>query len=226
MRIFILLILFFISASLYSQSINVELKKELDSIMILDQSTRKLLDTKISDQRKTTLLKELGLSNEEFYSNPWGIINNQDSINQQRVMDIISIYGYPGKSLVGDSTSESAWNVIQHSEHINKYLPLIKRAGEQGELPMHLVAKMEDRHLMNTGKEQIYGTQIYGGKVIDNISGEEKWFFIVWPIKNPKKVNKMRKSIGLETTVEENAARLDVKYEIFTLDKAKKMFNK
>ena len=91
---------------------------------------------------------------------------------------------------------------------------------------MQLVAMMEDRYLVNYGKEQIYGTQLYGSEVTDSISGEKQWIYIIWAIENPETVNERRKSIGFDTTIEEYAARLDIEYKIFTLDQAKEMFGK
>jgi hypothetical protein len=39
----------------------------------------------------------------------------------------------------------------------------------------------------------------------------------VWPIKDPKNVNKRRKKIGFDDTVEENAKRLQTTYKILKL---------
>ncbi len=48
MRRTILLAISLISCEIFSQSINLELKEKLDSIMILDQSMRELLDSRTS----------------------------------------------------------------------------------------------------------------------------------------------------------------------------------
>lgn len=220
------LTLIFFTTQLFCQTINLELKNELDSIMILDQSTRELLDPTITEERKSELLSKVGYTEEQFYSNPWGIIIQNDSINQQRVFNIIAKYGYPGKSMVGEPTNKTAWYVIQHSEFIEKYLPLIKEAGQNGELPMPYVAMMEDRYLMETGKEQMYGTQALGAKVTDKITGEEKQVYFIWPIKNPETVNERRESIGFKNTIEEYAASMDIEYEVFTLDQINEMLKK
>jgi hypothetical protein len=44
------------------------------------------------------------------------------------VEDIIMKFGYPGRTLVGEETCDAAWNVIQHSVKIDKYLEVIKKA--------------------------------------------------------------------------------------------------
>lgn len=209
---------FFLTFNSFAQTINIELKEKHDSIFFIDQSLRELLDNDITETRKTKLLELLSLDNKIFYSNPWAIINHQDSINQEKIIEIISKYGYPGKSLVGEPSNETAWYVIQHSQYIENYFPIIKKAGEEGELPNRLVAMMEDRLLMNKGEEQLYGTQCYGKEIIDKNSGEKKWIYFIWPIKEPEKVNSRRKALGFETTVEQNAKRLGVDYKIHTLE--------
>ena len=85
-----------------------------------------------------------------------------DSTNTQRISQIISKHGCPGKSLVSTPTNEAAFYVIQHSQLIKQYLPLVKQAAEKGELSFRLYAMMLDRQLMFGGDEQVYGTQARG----------------------------------------------------------------
>lgn len=218
------LFLFFIYGTLNAQSINEELKAELDSIMNLDQSVRALLDTSITPEKKASLLEAIGHSEKEFYENPWGIIMKYDKSNQERVFQILEEQGYPGNSLVGTPTNAAAWYVIQHSDEIAKYLPLIKEAGARGELAMPYVAMMEDRHLMNTGREQIYGTQAYGSTITDPDTGKEEQVYFIWPISDPETVNERRKTIGYKTTIEEYAKKMDIEYRVYTIEEVKNRF--
>ncbi|MEW7280138.1 BT_3928 family protein [Aquimarina sp. 2201CG1-2-11] len=169
--------------------IDKKLKAQLDSIMKLDQEGRMKKEISWEEQHKI------------------------DSTNTEFVTQILEKHGYPGKSLVGEETSMAAWLVIQHSNKIEKYLPMIKEAGEKGELGKDLVAMMEDRYLMNQGLEQIYGTQ---GKTIT--ASDKTSISFIWPIKNPESVNKRRKEIGLEESIEEYCERLfGVPYKTYTL---------
>ena len=59
---------------------------------------------------------------------------------------------------------------------------------------------------MMNGKKQIYGTQAN-----NNLRPDKK--FAIWPIENPQGVNELRKKVGFDTTVEENAARLNAEYK-------------
>jgi hypothetical protein len=208
--------------SLGQSSFNTDLKKELDQIYFKDQLLREYSDTQTSENRKAEIIASVGYSREVLDKELWKIVNYQDSINLEKIEVIISKFGYPGKSLVGEPANETAWYVIQHSKKIAKYFPLIQQAGKNKEIPQTLVAKMEDRKLMNEGKEQIYGTQGAGRSII-NDKGEEEFFYFIWPIKNPQKVNQLRKEVGFTDTVEENARKLDIKYSVFTLSDYKKL---
>lgn len=225
MKYIIVLSFVLFSKQLLSQSLNTELKATLDSILILDQVPRALMDPNISSERKANYLQKLGMSEDEFYKNPWGVVIKNDSVNLKKIVRIIDEYGYPGKSLVGEPTNRTVWYVIQHSDKIGEYLPIIKKAGEAGELPMTSVAMMEDRYLMEIGEEQIYGTQVYGGNITDQQTGERHREYIVWPIKDPEKVDEIRKSIGFIQSLKESALDLGVEYKVYTLKQAKTMFD-
>lgn len=174
--------------------INVILKAQLDSIMKLDQDGRNSGEISWEEQKIV------------------------DSTNTIFVEEVFKKYGYPGKTLVGEETNIAAWLVIQHSDKIGEYLPLIKEAGEKGELDMSSVAMMEDRYLMQQGLEQIYGTQ---GMNLN--SNSKKSTPLIWPIKDPESVNERRKEAGFKETVEEYCERLfGVPYKIYTLEEVKK----
>jgi hypothetical protein len=82
---------------------------------------------------------------------------------------------------------------------------------------------MLDRHLMNEGKEQIYGSQGYGFAVPNPATGASDFKRLIWPIKDPAGVNKRRQRAGFDLTVEENAKRLGIPYQPLTLADVKKM---
>lgn len=179
-------------------ALDLGLKRRLDSIAVLDQKFRSLMKEE-SPERRAEIGKKMGLSEAEYSGDLWKLQSVIDSANILYVEKILKTKGYPGKSMVGEPTNTAAWNVLQHSEKIEEYLPMVKRAGEEGELPMNLVAMMEDRFLMNQGKAQIYGTQ---GRVEND--GEE----FIWPIENPESVNDRRKKAGFDESIEEYAKKL------------------
>lgn len=226
----IFLLLFGISVFLMNaqQKVNEALKKELDEIMKVDQGYRMLFDSEITPEKREQLLTTLNIDKEEFKKKGWQMVAEHDSLNVQKIENIIAQYGYPGKTLVGEPTNQAAWYVIQHSTKIGKYLPLIKKAGKQKEIPFTWVAMMEDRYLMQEDKEQIYGTQGKGEMTKDK-NGKQVFVNFVWPVRDLKNVNKRRKEAGFDSTIEENAKRMygsDFKYEPYTLKQALELRNK
>ena len=215
----------FLSCVGYSQNgINKDLKIELDSIMKSDQILREFVDSGTSEDRKKEILKEVGRENDlSFRKNIWSAINKQDSINLIKIEKIIAVYGYPGKSLIGEPTNESAWFVIQHTSKIANYLPMIEEAAKKGEIPFTKYAMMQDRYLTQQGKEQIYGTQGQGKQITNKETGKKEFFNYISPIQNPEKVNELRKKAGFTSTVEENAKRLGIEYKVYTLDEIAKI---
>ncbi|MDY8134370.1 BT_3928 family protein [Aquimarina sp. 2201CG5-10] len=175
--------------------LNLELKTQLDSIMKLDQEGRNAGDISWEEQKVI------------------------DSTNTQFIEEVFKKHGYPGKSLVGEPTNIAAWLVIQHSDKIGDYLPIIKEAGEKGELDYASVAMMEDRHLMQQGLEQIYGTQ---GITLNDKKGNS--VPLIWPIKDAESVNERRKKAGFTDTVEQYCERLmGVPYKVYTLEEVEKI---
>lgn len=202
---------------------NQALKRELDSIYVLDQKYRAYMarlsnEPKLTDSLMSALAVKSNLNNAL-----WQYQNRIDSANLIRIELIIDRVGYPGSSIVGKPTNEVAWYVIQHSPKIQRYFPLIQRAAKANELPFPFVATMNDRLLTEQHKPQLYGTQAACYPLKDTSSKDNECF--IWPIDNPRAVNKRRKEAGFTTTVEENAKRLNVAYKVLTMSELKKTHN-
>ena len=200
-------------SSVYGQN-NPKLKAELDSIYRIDQLYREIM---MNPQKKDLLAKTEKLTSGGVQGRIFSSMRQIDSSNIQRVKQIILQYGYPGKSLVGELTNEAAWYVIQHSKNIDQFFPLIEKAGQNKELPFKLVAMMQDRLLMNQGKEQLYGTQARCDNPPANSAGLQEPDCYIWPILNPAHVNERRKRAGFSDTVEVNAKQLDIEYKTRSL---------
>lgn len=203
------------------KTIDIALKRQLDTILKTDQGIREFLDTKLTPARKDTLAQLLGYPRAILDKNPWLIMQKIDSINVSKVEQIIAKYAYPGKTMVGEPENTAVFFVIQHSNKIQKYYPLIEKAGKSGELPFKYTAMMLDRKLGGEGKEQVYGTQVFMQTVKNPATGKKEPFQYVVPIKNPKNVNKRRRKAGFDSTVEENALRLGIVYKVYTLEEIK-----
>jgi len=195
-------------------TINPRLKRELDSLYRVDQVYRAAMFAENKQHLVDSLAATLHVPVAEVPPRLLGLMLQTDSTDMQRVRAIIQRYGYPGKTLVGTPTNEAAFYVIQHSSSIPQYLPLIKQAADQGELPFRLYAMMLDRQLMHLGKPQIYGTQGM------NYNGEPPF---IWPIEDAAHVNERRKKAGFELSVEDNAQRMHIKYQVLTLEQVQRL---
>jgi len=218
-----LLTLFCFSITFGQTKINSNLKKELDSIYSVDQKYRELLFSDVFKTKTDSIADSYKISPNKLPSYLMNTMQKVDSSNMTRIEQILNQYNYPGKSLVGTPTNEAAFYVIQHSQNIDKYLPVIKEAADKKELPFKLYAMMLDRSLMDNGKEQIYGTQGIGFQITNPQTGKKESKMIIWPIKNSTTVNKKRKKAGFDQTVEDNAKRLGIDYKALTLQEVKSM---
>ena len=202
------------------------LRRELDSIFVVDQHYREMVMQSFTPAGAQVVAAKLDMTVQQASTFLGRRMQRNDSSDLHRIDQIMRQYGYPGKSLVGVPTNEAAFYVIQHAPlaTINQYLPQIKRAAEQGELPFRLYAMMLDRQLMYQGQEQVYGTQ---GRsyMVKNPTGRLQQKILIWPIKDAASVNQRRKQAGFEQTVEENAKRLSTTYRVLTMEEAKGLLN-
>lgn len=204
--------------------LNTGLKRELDSIYAVDQRWRVMLFDRRISRRPDSLAAALGVAKNNLQPYVIRRMMQTDSANLVRMRAILKQHGYPGKTLVGEPTNEAAWAVIQHSDEIDRYLPLIKKAASRGELPFFLYAQMLDRQLMRSGKPQLYGTQGMSYSRTNPVTGRrEPQPPFIWPIKNAPAVNERRRKAGFSTTMEQNATILGIPYRVVTMDEVAKM---
>lgn len=83
--------------------------------------------------------------------------------NAQRLLELVTAHGWPGRGLVGDDGAEAAWRIAQHAigepTLMRRFAAELVAAVERGEAePVHL-AMMTDRIRVFEGRAQIYGTQ-------------------------------------------------------------------
>lgn len=193
----------------YAQQ-NAGLKQELDSMYVLDQRNREWLAKLGNNQPFTDSLSTVYKTDRSKLAGVlWAEQSKIDSSNLNRAEAILKQHGYPGKSLVGSPANQAVFYIIQHSGKIDTYLPVIRKAADQGELPFSQYAMMLDRSLMYSSKPQVYGTQVSCRQM--KTTKQSRCF--VWPIADVKTVNQRRKEAGFELTVEENATRLNAAYE-------------
>ena len=116
-----------------------------------------------------------------------------DTLNLEKMKNIIKNFGWPTISLVGKKVSHLAWLLVQHADNDVEFqeycLKLMKKEVESGEVAKNNIAFLTDRILVNKGMEQIYGTQFYEDK-----DGK----FLPKIIKNMRELDKRRREMELE----------------------------
>lgn len=114
--------------------------------------------------------------------------------NNTRIKEIINKYGWTGFSRVGKEGSKAAWLIVQHAvldtNFMDKCLPLLKEAIDQGEAEGWCFAYLQDRVLTMADKPQIYGTQ-------HDIDANGIAYPL--PIEEPEQVEILRKGVGLDS---------------------------
>ncbi len=164
----------------YESTINVPLRDELALMFENDQKYRKQM---------RDVEKEFGWESDEM-KELWNKQGEVDSLNMLRLEEIIAVHGYPGKDLVGANTARAGFFIIQHADlkYQEKYLPLLKKAADNGDIRKSTLALLIDRVRMRNGETQLYGTQIK-----KNEEGE----YYVHDIEDPENIDKLRAEVGL-----------------------------
>ena len=116
------------------------------------------------------------------------------ALNGHRMKAIFDKYGFPGYNLVGEKGSNNFWLMVQHCDKDVNFQQMVLKA-MKAELPQHNAdpksfAYLADRVSINTGRKQIYGTQLTYNT--DSCQAIPK------PLEDSLNVNKRRAAIGLE----------------------------
>lgn len=114
--------------------------------------------------------------------------------HQKRLEEIMDTQGYPGYDLVGRSGESSFWVMAQHSDHNpvfqKRVLDAMRVEVNKGNANAGRYAYLVDRVKVNTGGQQVYGSQVG----YDFITGKAKSIDLA----DPDNVNVRRKEVGLE----------------------------
>lgn len=155
---------------------------------------KKIIELKDADLALRSELVQRGQLSDGYNSQMQQLHNH----NATELNNIVEIIGYPTIDKVGQEASEAAWLVIQHSiekpEFMRKCLKLLETAVEENKAESKNLAYLTDRILVFEGKPQLYGTQF---------DWDEKGDLSPNPFDSLVKVNKRRKSIGLNTLEEQ-----------------------
>ena len=154
---------------------------------------QELLEMRVRDQEMRTKKYKSGepLSSED--KTRWGDI---DTANTRRMQEIIAEHGWPGKYLVGEDGSFTAWLLVQHADKKVDFqkqcLKLMQTAVEGGEASARDLAYLIDRVRVNEGLPQVYGTQCH------TVEGE----LVSREIEDAGQIDQRRAAVGLNSVAE------------------------
>lgn len=114
--------------------------------------------------------------------------------HQKRLKQIFDKYGFVGFDLAGEEGSHNFWLMVQHSDHNPDFqkevLEKMRIQVEKQNAESSNYGLLVDRVNLNTGKPQIYGTQVdYNFDIAQAFPKN---------LADSENVNERRKSIGLE----------------------------
>lgn len=116
-----------------------------------------------------------------------------DLSNSRRLKEIVAVYGWPGRSVVGPTGEQAAWLLAQHSDHDLPFqqhcLALLEQAIKNREAPAAHWAYLTDRVRVAEGRPQVYGTQFHGA-------------LQPLPIEDETRVDERRAEVGLPPLAE------------------------
>jgi hypothetical protein len=124
----------------------------------------------------------------------------------RRLVEILDIYGWPGKTLVGEDGAEAAWTLALHTMHdaevLRRCLTLMRDAAAAGEAEPWQVAFLVDRVSLVERNVQVYGTTIC--RQADGSFGPPL-------LEDPDRVDARRRAVGLPP-LEEDIRRIEQFY--------------
>ncbi|WP_053206549.1 DUF6624 domain-containing protein [Jiangella muralis] len=143
----------------------------------------------LDDELRTELL---AMKEQDQAERTGAVAEWNDQERTDRLAEIVDEHGWPGSDLVGADGASAAWVIAQHSdldpEFQQRALELMRPAAEAGLADAGELAYLEDRVALNTGGEQVYGTQI---ACVDGVPEPA-------PLADPETVDERRAEAGLE----------------------------
>ena len=109
-----------------------------------------------------------------------------DHANLEIITSLIEKCGIPTLEEVNNVQMSAIWLVLQHAhpEYQSKYIPLLEKSAENGDIEWSAIALMKDRALMHNGEPQIYGSQVVNDELYELVE--------------PEYVDQKREEIGME----------------------------
>ena len=158
---------------------NVEYSYNCDEIKPIEPELRLELLTMAEADQKTR---------SELDSGKMSVVDRE---NSARLGELLAVHDWLGIDLVGCDGANAAWLIAQHADQnlaVQKLaLDRLTIAYENGQAEPYQFAYLTDRVRVNTGRKQIYGTQV-------RFVGDEAQ---PKPLEDPERVDELRREVGL-----------------------------
>lgn len=162
--------------------LNQELIAELDSMVELDQRWRNAHREAVNQSVDSLTKAQLVMA-----------MNAIDSLHYLKLKELFDQYGYLGYDLVGEDGGHDFWLLMQHQDEHPEFqeavLNEMEIAVKNKQASYSDYAYLLDRVLVNTGRRQIFGTQM----TLNSDSSS----YIPKPVEDGNKLDKRRKKAGL-----------------------------
>ena len=183
---------FFVKKS-YGQYKDNQLAWELDNIFCTD--LHYLLLPEKYKEAKGYIPEPLDVTYLEFLEKK----RKEDKVSTKRVSQkaiaiLENMSEWPAPAYVGERPANTLVQVLIYCEDakvMEKYLPMVKNACEEGKIKWKWYAKLFDKHLLLTKDVQKYGTQYQAADPSD------PFYFSISPIEDQDKVNMFRSEVDL-----------------------------
>lgn len=160
------------------------------------------------DQKYRTLSKYFVFPSPSFgdsiYQNFIANLGAEQANRERKVYKWIKQFGWLDNELVGKHAELACFYIIQHGDFKlqKKCLRLLKKSVNEKTADPYHYAMMSDRIRKRKGKKQLYGTQLVPKEGRIYMSSNKKHTikddWIIYDIKNEKKVNQRRAALGLK----------------------------
>lgn len=169
--------------------LNEDLQLKIIDLYVKDQTIRGNI---MSDIISKYEIDTTGIKTKYDWSNPDEV--NVDELTRNQLKEIFKEYGFPTRELIGQDAMDGVFYIIQHSDGDKEWqksqLPNIELVVKKGVFSGQKYAYLYDRIKVNSGENQLYGTQF---KMVDPSTNR----YELVPVKNLPDLNKRRKEMGM-----------------------------
>ena len=189
LRVLFFLLFYLSLGDTYGQT-NSRLAERIDSLYAMDQSVQSDIQKALENKVAFDSIQKLQAIEKQVFDRHILIIK-----------EIFTTNGYPTVKKVGTDASHHFFALIQHSDSDPAFqssmLPILKKLSKKGEVSKKDYAYLYDRVQRNTGKKQLYGTQLsFDSK--GNLFDSTNKIIVPQDLADPDNVDKRRKKMGLE----------------------------